>query len=493
MPIGIGPVAYHGLNVAPNDTLLTASPTWERLDTQLRLAEVSIDRGRQDVFDKTDTGTVTAIFNDPNGVLDPTNPSSPYFGDELISKPMAFSVRNPVTGDWWPRIRTAVDDYGYDLHPSQKTGQTAIVGVDAMDYFANLGMEPGPPGNPRFGDPPPPGGGEGFIFYEDTEGTVQDRIIQILQDAGWPSALWSVFTGNVQVQETTYADGDSVLSALQDAADAEFPDIANCFVDKYGFFCFHGRFARFTPDSVAASATHWDFNRWKAGDGAAVAIDPTRAQIRPPFGFTRGRKMVRNVATAYPMGIRLTDKPGQVLEDQPSIDTFGEKPWKAENLIVLHGTTTGFPANDECKLYAQHAIDNYKTPKNRIEQITFKSLEVTGARAAALWALVTRADISDIVNIEIDHPGGGGFSNSDHFIEGFSERWVPLHNDLDTGYPLVEMTLNLSPASYWGTNQFPSALAAREFISQAGSTSKIASQAYAAMLAGRQTYGGILA
>lgn len=487
MPVGIGPVSYHGLNIAPNDTLLTASPTWERLDTQLRLAEVLISRGRQDEFDRTDTGTITAIFHDVFGILDPTNPSSPYFGDELISKPISFSVRNPVTGEWWPRFRGAIDDYGYDLHPSQKVGQTAIVGVDAMDYFANLGMEPG-----RFGDPPPPGGGEGFVFYEDTAGTVQDRIIQILTDAGWPSALWSVFTGNVQVRETTYADGDAVLSALQDAADAEFPDIANLFVDKYGFLCFHGRFARFTPDTVAASATHWDFNRWKAGDAAAVALDSSRAPIRPPFGFGRSRKAVRNVATAYPMGIRLTDKPGQTLVDQPSINTFGEKPWKAENLIVLHGMTTGYPANDECKLYAQHAIDNYKTPKNRVERISFKSLGPDDPRAVALWALVTRADISDIVNIEIDHPGGGGFANEDHFIEGFEESWTPAKNDLDTGFPRIEMTLNLSPASYWGSNQFPSALPAREFISQSGSTSKLTSQAYGAMLAGRQTYGGIL-
>jgi len=86
-----------------------------------------------------------------------------------------------------------------------------------------------------------------------------------------------------------------------------------------------------------------------------------------------------------------------------------------------------------------------------IDQITFKALHPDDIRAADLWEFVTQVDISDQITVTRAHPGGGGFSAEVYFVEGIAETWRPLVADLDTGYPFVEMTLDLSPATYWTT------------------------------------------
>jgi hypothetical protein len=61
---------WQGLSVAPGSTIFTVLPTWTRLDNLgggLRLAAVEIRRGRQDEFERTETGTLTATFNDRDG------------------------------------------------------------------------------------------------------------------------------------------------------------------------------------------------------------------------------------------------------------------------------------------------------------------------------------------------------------------------------------------------------------------------------------------
>lgn len=423
---------WQGLSVAPTDTIFTVLPTWTRLDNLgggLRVVQVEINRGRQSEFERTDTGTMTVTFHDRFGDVDPTVV-------DWISRPIAFAVRDPVTDQWHPRFRGSVDDHRYVLDPSVVKGTVEIEAVDALDYFANFELAPG-----LAGDPPPPQS-EGYVFYEDTAVTgPQIRINQALADAGWPSGLASVFTGNVNLLETVYSPGESILAVMQDAADAEFPGVANLFVDKYGVLCFHGRRARFDPVNVAATATHWDFHQWTAG-GAGI-------QLRPPFACTRSRRLIRNAAMCYPQNIAQAERVNQVATDPASIATHGVRSWSAENLITKDGITSGLSGPEECLTFADYIIDNYANPATRIDQITFLALRPDDIRAPDLWEFVTQVDISDQITITRSHPGGGGFSAETYFVEGISETWRPLVKDLDTGYPFVEMTLDLSPATYW--------------------------------------------
>lgn len=445
-----------GVCIAPDDNMFTVDPIWVRLDlgiAGLHVASIDIERGRQDEFERTGTGTCTVIFNDTAGVLDPTNISSPFFG-QLDAKPFGVAIRNPVTDTYEPRFRGVIDSYGFNLSPSQGVNQTAVVAVDMFDYLAGFELAPGLAGDA------PPADSVGFVFYEDTAGTVDDRILQALADASVPSGLSTVFTGNVSVQESKYSPGESILTVLQDAADAEFPTVANLYVDRFGKFAFHGRFARFDPDGVSSQpGSTWDFHRWKVGDGTAIGLDADRAQARPPFEWSRGLKMVRNAAMCWPQGLPTADRDGQVVVDATSIGSpsyLGVRSWSAENLYVKEGTTTGNTAAQECLLYAQYIVDNYAFPVDRIETLTILSLRPDDPRGEPTWDLLTRADISDIVDVAIDHPGGGGFANVEFFVEGIRETITPLHKDLDTGYPMIRQNLTLSPVAYWSSNPFDS-------------------------------------
>lgn len=425
---------WEGLSVAPSSTLLDVAPSWTRLDNLgggLRLSSVEIRRGRQDELEKNEAGTLVARFNDRAGDVDPTLV-------DWISRPFAWAVRNPVTDTWHPRFRGAIDEHTYELDPTGLVkGDVLIEAVDCLDYFSNFQLQP----FPACGDPAPPQS-EGFIFYEDTLVTgPQLRINQAYADCGWPSGLSSTFTGNVNLLESVYSVGDSILSVIRDAADAEFPGVANHFADKFGVSCFHGRNARFDPVATAATATHWDFHDWIIGTGGV--------QIRPPFSSGRTRRLVRNQATCYPMGIAQADRAAQSIEDAGSRAIHGGRGWAAPDLFTKDGITTGKTGPEECLAFAQYILDNYAASVPRIPQVSFKALLPSDVRGPDLWEFVTQVDISDRVTITRAHPGGGGFSASQYFVEGISETWRYGVKDLDSGFPFLDMTLDLSPATYW--------------------------------------------
>ena len=173
---------------------------------------------------------------------------------------------------------------GARLRPAPLTGdgRGRDRGRGCALVFRRVRAAPGLAGDPI---PDTPAGRDiaGNVFYEDDPVTgPQIRINQALADANWPSGLSSVFTGNVNLNETVYSPGESILAVIHDAADAEFPGVANFYVDRYGVVCFHGRNARFNPSSTASDATHWDFHVWDVGLGGT--------QIGPPFLVRRSSR-----------------------------------------------------------------------------------------------------------------------------------------------------------------------------------------------------------
>lgn len=422
-------------------------PTWTRLDNAgggLRVSEVSIHRGRQDEFERHETGTMSVRLNDRAGDADPTLV-------DWISRPIAFAVRNPVTDEWSPRYRGVVDDHSYDLDPSGTVKGTVVLeAVDGLDYLANFGLAPG-----LAGDPPPPKS-QGFVFFEDTtsggggSGGPQIRITQALENARWPTAdlappgLTSIFTGETHLLEGIYSPGESILTVIQDAAEADFPTIGAFLIDRFGVACYRGRNARFDPVGTAATATHWDFHDWTAGLGGA--------QIRPPFVATRSRRIIRNAAMCYPNDIRQKDRPDQVAVNFGSIDAHGYRSWAAENLLTKSGIATGNTGKVECRAFADYIVANYALSVARPGAVTFRAMWPEDIRAPEVWDLVTKVDIGDRVTLTRPFPGGGGFVDEVSFVEGITETWRPGVFGLDNGFPFLTMTLDLSPDTYW---QFP--------------------------------------
>jgi hypothetical protein len=437
-------MAVQGVCIAFDDPLLEPSPTWTRLDTtDSFVSSFSVQRGRRDELEQTGTGTASINFNDTAGLLDPTNPSSPYW-NRIDSKQAALAILNPVTNAWSTIFRGFTDEYDYTVRPSQVVTDVTVPLVDAMDYLASVEMY-----TAKFGNTLPAGVDDGNICFLATSGSVDTRIIQVLDNADWPTALRTIFSGNVTVQQTVYPPRSNVLQVLQDCADAEFPGVANVYVSRDGKVTFHGRLARFDPEGTAASASAgaWNFTRWKAGDGAAILADPTTAQIRE-LSFSRPRKNIINSARATPQtATQLTaaQYAGQLYEDATSQDSYGLRSWSAENLVtnghVSPATTTALA---ETKLFATYYVNNYKNPRTRVNRITFKSLRPDDPRAAATWDLICGVEISDVIELKTTHPGGGGFNES-FFVEGVSYEVTPLQPD----YQMVVLTVDVSPAAYY--------------------------------------------
>ncbi len=429
------------------------TPTWTHLDSVDNLVSgFDISRGKQTEVDTTDTSTATVYLNDRWGYFDPANVSSTYAG--YLGRQIRLRVYDPVASAWVPQARMWVESADFDINPVTRDGTSIVSNVqlqciDLFGLLSRLAMDVSESaGNRVFGNNPPVGQ-EGIVFYEDSspgDGSgFDDRINQVLTDCGVPNVWSIVFTGNVDLLEGVYDVGDSPMLVLGQAVDAEFPGLANHYTDKLGRYHAHGRGARFHPDAVSAAATPgaWDFTRWKAGDGAAILLDPTRAQIRPPLGWSYSETKIRNTGYAYPKDIEEANKPNQMYS-VPGIDPYDRRVWSAENLLVKAGTTTGNTGAEEAKAYGQFWATVLEDPSVRIDQVTFKSIATNHPQASETWALMLGADISDVIDLEHGYAGGVGLSES-FFVEGSEMTVRRLNPDMD----MVSVTFNLSPESYY--------------------------------------------
>lgn len=410
--------------IALSDGPLVASPTWTRFDTltNARCSGFDISTGRQSEFDVVETGSAQVFWADRDQTLnDP----------DLVGRQIMLQIYDPVAAAWVPQFRGIIDEPSFDVHPSGVKSDVTFNCVDIMEYLGGVEIA----GDGSFGDA---GGPTGVAFYDN--GPVNDRITSILTDCGIASARYVVFSGNVNVVETLYDPGDSALTAIRDAVDAEFPGIGLLYVDKTGRIVFHGRFARLDPEGTAASASPgaWDFASWEAGDGAAVDASPsTVAQIRA-FSFNYPRSRVINQYQAWARST--TNTPDvQIASDATSITAYGLRTRSAPDLILLENKD-GNPADAECQLFCNYYIANYATAQRNIRAVTFKALRPDDVRAEYLWNLMTGIEISDRLTLTV---ADAGASAEDYFVEGLSIQVRALNPDHD----YVEVTPNLSPAA----------------------------------------------
>jgi hypothetical protein len=439
------PAGIEGICIAFDDPTLEPDPTWTRIDsTDNFVASATIDRGRSFELDRMDTGRATLRINDTDGTLDPTNTTGPYFGKIEPLLQVAIALHDPVADTWTTIYRGFIDDYSYDADPSQQINFLTLSCVDAFEILTAIEMLP----DGTFGDSPSTAETGNIVF---AAANVDDRIFQALSNAGWPSTLATVFSGNVSVQRTVYSPGQSILEVIQEAADAEFPGLAVVYVSAEGKVTFHGRKAKFDPVGVAAGAGGaWTFTHWKSGDGTAVNASPTdTAHIRGISG-NRGLSKIINSALAAPKGIKPTALAGQVVTDSTSIGIFGVRSWSATDLITEGGLNDSLNADDETQLFAQYYVDNYKVARDRISQLTFKSMWTDGTGAGATWDLLCNAELSDLIDVTVDYPGGGGFTAEPFFIEG-------IHYEIGPGTPdfwMVTKRLDVSPQAYFTSSPF---------------------------------------
>jgi len=424
-----------GVSVA-FDPVWTELPAWQRLDDTYNVRSWEIDRGRQNEMSKTSTGTAVVELVDRDGDFDPTNTAGAFYQLQPLSH-AAIALQNPTTFVWSTLFRGYVSQIVWEPYQREDAANVTIHLVDALALFAACEMRP------NFGDDFVQGN---IVFYEDTNlDAVQTRINKVLDTLGWPANLRSVFTGNVALQQTVYAPRSSALQVLQDAADGEFPDIANVYIGgpkNPGEVVFHGRFARFHPEDVS-----YGIETFQLGDDTAAAAASGTVRISPPLTASLDDTLIYTSALATPQNIADGDIPGQYREDTTSSAAKGLRTWSAENLTTRSGN--GTDGLDETKKFADYYVINYVNAKLRVGALTVKSRKLDGSPGSnATWHLLGAVDISDIIHLTTTHGGGGGF-NTDFYVEGVHYRARPGGDA-----PILELTLDVSPKSAYDWNPF---------------------------------------
>jgi hypothetical protein len=172
--------------------------------------------------------------------------------------------------------------------------------------------------------------------------------------------------------------------------------------------------------------------------------------MQPPYAFALSRGDLRNAALAYPQfeGTAVTDLadiPTYIATDETSRTAHGTRTWTSPNLQLQEETTIGLTAKEYGQLIGQFIVDNYAQPEPRIPSLTIATEHPTGTFGAATWEMLCEAQIADRVLVFMGHPGGGGFPGTPYYIQGRSIELRRGPGSLDTSFPVIRSTYDLSP------------------------------------------------
>lgn len=445
-----------GVSISLEDGPLVESPTWTRLDNLagILIEKIEIVRGRPDERSKVAPAQVTITGKDTNGVLDPTNSNSVLFPWIAPVKQMAVSLYRPDTAEWHWLVRGHNATFNFDFDVSELWTEFTITFTDALDIINDA--EVIPDGKLNF----VAAESIGDCYY--TGQHVDDRLFAVLEDAAtafegqtWPAGMLEVASGNVFVQGRAYSSRTSLLQVIDEAVDAEFPFAANRYITKYGAFAFRGRFYRFSPtfyqaaNDASRSAGH-RLVQWNVGDAAAAQADPTVANVN---GLTFGddKDYLINAALVTPVGISTEQLASgdNSFSDAPSIALYGVRTagMSFENLIIA-AAEDGNTFVQEAASYADAIVGNYKDPVTFVKEFTLKNPSPgdSTTQATAVWDVLTGIELSDMVFVTTDHPGGGGFNPADtifdqyHWVESLRYTLTALQGD----EWMVELTVGMS-------------------------------------------------
>ena len=177
----------------------------------------------------------------------------------------------------------------------------------------------------------------------------------------------------------------------------------------------------------------------------------------------QGHDSLFNSASATPQGVgtgtswtqwqpTAAEQQGQLVKDDASIAAYGLSSITFDNLQTIAGLVAP-PSNSmvETRGFANYYVQNYATPQPRLSRLVFKSRLPTDPMAADLWTHMCRCEISDLLTLRTTHPGGGGFAAVGFYVEGLHYTGRPG----TPAYPIVELSLDVSPAAHYTVNPFP--------------------------------------
>lgn len=333
--------AAPGVNAADVPT----DADWE--DWSDRLVEFSLRRGRNHELDRMDVGRMTAVLRNNDRRLDPTENADIYPMLQVRIRATAVDYSIPLFYGYAEQLPQQANSIGSEIR----------VDLDLIDGMVLLNLADTASAAPQEGS--------------------GARIVRLLDDAGWPSGLRDIDTGQSVVQAKTY-DSESVLSAIREVAETE-----------QGIFWIDGQGRAQFRERHDRILTQNDSTATFADDGTGHPyFDP-----EPTFDESQLWNRIR------------VEAPGltaQTAEDSTSIAKHLRRKKKVESLTV---------DENEMLALADWLLWRYKDARLRFDRITLhpsaypdQAETVLGTDLGSRYTLVrtyeTGAQVSEDVHVE---------------------------------------------------------------------------------------------
>ena len=356
----IGTSLLGGTDVLANSSIVGVG-TWVELAG--RCYQITTKRGRQRQLEQYRAGTLTAVFDNADGSLNPAWNGGPY-SDSGVSRirPMApMKVKATYSGIDYDLIYAYADTWD-TLLTYPEGGKVSYTGTDAFKIFTAIN----PPAVTAVGQ------GE-------TTGT---RILRILDAAGWPAAQRDVDAGQSTHAATTLAQ--PIASQLRLAADSERGDL---YISPSNMVTHRARIQRY----VAPRSTT---PQWIIGDGAGE-YNPSA------FTTSDDDRLQRNL-------IQVSRAGGTVITRQDSMSL-------AFPYLARYYNRTDLTLADDNQVadYCDTVLRQFATQQPRVDTVMFQPDGYDD-----LWPLVLGVQFGDRVSVNLTDPGTGFRWLGDYFVEG---------------------------------------------------------------------------
>ncbi|HHH27359.1 MAG TPA: hypothetical protein ENK57_03275 [Polyangiaceae bacterium] len=371
MSVDLQPGLRFRFDVAWNDGPLVANPTWT--DVTADLIAVDVSRGRTNPTQTAPAGGGTAVFDNQDGSYNPLVSNL----DLLVPAKIQLDVTTGPNAGGATVWRGFIA--GWTVRWSQ-AGKRSIAEASLVDAFAVLQL--------IFGG--------GTLYTSTTTGA---RANDLLDDAGWPSALRNI--GALAAIQQSAHGCSPVVDALRvlEATEGSF-----LHVDQHGRVAFP---AVTTRDSASVAAT---FTTNPASTNPHFVVDEVRWSDDDLWNRIE---------------ITPVDLSTVIAEDTTSQNNYA--------LRTLRIYDTLHPSTSDAQTLANRLLDRYKAPRPyvpRLELLPAGDPEGVGVQ-------VRDRDIETLIRVE--HAGiAGGTFTQDLFIEG-------VQHQITADPPLWRTTWALSP------------------------------------------------
>jgi predicted RecA/RadA family phage recombinase len=295
-------------------------------DVTQYVKSISINRGKNRELDRFNAGSLNVQFNNQNRYFDPTNTSSPFYGQIVPRREVRVTAGTVV------QFYGLVDDWDLDY---SITG-LSDASLTAFDGFSRLA-------------------GQTLTAGTATPQLSGARINAVLNDSGvqWPSTARAIDAGGQTLQADVIAVGTNAIQYINTIEQSE-PGIF--FIDKSG------------------NATFRDRNRLYASSNAVVLSDDGSGIPYADIKVNYGSELLYNQAelTRLNGGVAVAD-------DLLSQSTYGVRTYEAADLLMDTDTALGE--------LAVRLVSQYADPEYRFESLSVVMSKLSEAQQNSILGL----------------------------------------------------------------------------------------------------------